>query len=247
MGRLRNIGRLRAGGAGGFSPLSAFAASKKGLWLDHSDISSGFQDSAGATPLTASGQFVGKRNDKSGRANHVLQAGASARPEFDIISGISSDFTDGTDDGYSTAAFVAGTLTSAMDCFIAIKRAGTGQQVIMSDVPTGTKALGVIRSGGAGVTVGGAGAAWTCFVNGVQVGGTANTTEAQLFTALTLGAYTVLEFRDLDLSAWTQFTLGLYTAFMLNADTAQLVLCESQPALRSSLRTYCGAKAGLSL
>lgn len=246
------IGINLTGGRGqvGFSPLEAFSGSLKGLWLDQSDITTGFQDSAGTTPQTASGQFTGKRLDKSGRANHVLQAGASARPEFDIISGISSDFFDPTDDGYSTAAFAAGTLTATMDLFVTIKRAATAQNVVFSQAPAdGTRFGGLASSGVAtsGSAVSNGGAAWTLFVNGVQIAGTGTASGADLNTALGSGSYKVMEFRDLNLALWTQFTLGLYTGFMLNADIAQVVLCESQPALRNNLRTHCGAKGGLSL
>lgn len=244
----RGIGRLRAGGAGGFTPLTAFAGGKKGLWIAPDDQSAQFQDSAGATPVTASGQFVGKSNDKSGNANHVTQSGATARPEWDLLSGIASHFTDGVNDGYSSAVVAAGTFSAAMDCFITIKRATAGNMVICSQEPaSGTSYFGVVENGSATVSAQSIGAAWTMWVDGVQVGGTANTTRGQLHTALGSGAYHVFEVRDMNMAAWTQFTAGLYTAFMLNADIAQIVLCESQSSLRNQLRTYCGAKGGLTL
>ena len=61
---LRGIGRLRSGGSG-FNPASLFSASEKGVWYDQSDISTGFQDSSGATAQSASGQPTGLRTDKS--------------------------------------------------------------------------------------------------------------------------------------------------------------------------------------
>lgn len=241
----RGIGRLRAGGSG-FSPSSISFTS--GLWLDQADLTTAFQDSAGTTPVTASGQQVGKRLDKSGRANHVLQATSAARPEYDLIGGISSDFTDGSDDGYSTATFVAGTLVAAMDWFITIKRATTANMAIASQTPVdAVRVLGAI-DGTTNPAFIGAGAAFTCFVDGVAVGTAGTCTRVQLGTALGSGAYHVLELRDLDMSLWTQFTLGLYTSFMLNADIAQVILCPSQSAaIRSKLRTYCGGKGGISV
>ena len=44
---------------------SIFAASEPGLMYDPSDLSTMFQDSAGTTPVTAVGQPVGLRLDKS--------------------------------------------------------------------------------------------------------------------------------------------------------------------------------------
>lgn len=50
---------------GGFSPATLFAAGEQGGWYDPSDLSTMFQDSAGTTPVTATGQTVGLLLDKS--------------------------------------------------------------------------------------------------------------------------------------------------------------------------------------
>jgi len=64
-----------------WSPASAwFAASEQGIWLDPSDLSTMFQDSAGTLPVTAVEQPVGRILDKSGRGNHATQATSTARP-----------------------------------------------------------------------------------------------------------------------------------------------------------------------
>ena len=52
-------GRLR------FLPSAIFTASEPGAWYDPSDLTTLFQDSAGATPVTTAGQTVGKMLDKS--------------------------------------------------------------------------------------------------------------------------------------------------------------------------------------
>ena len=52
-------------GGGGFSPATLFAAGEPGGWYDPSDLSTMFQDSAGTTPVTATGQTVGLVLDKS--------------------------------------------------------------------------------------------------------------------------------------------------------------------------------------
>jgi len=57
-----------------------FANNQQGVWYDPSDFSTLFQDSAGATPVTAVEQPVGLMRDKSGRNNHASQITAASRP-----------------------------------------------------------------------------------------------------------------------------------------------------------------------
>lgn len=59
---------------------SLFAASEPGVWYDPSDMTTLFQDAAGATPVTAVEQAVGRMLDKSGRGNHATQSVAGSRP-----------------------------------------------------------------------------------------------------------------------------------------------------------------------
>lgn len=63
-----------------FSPASLFAAGEQGYWLDPSDFTTMFQDAAGVTPVTATGQSVRRILDKSGRGNHFTQANAANAP-----------------------------------------------------------------------------------------------------------------------------------------------------------------------
>lgn len=56
--------------------------SPQGVWYDPSDTTTLFQDSAGTTPVTASGQPVGRMLDKSGRGNHATQPTAASRPIY---------------------------------------------------------------------------------------------------------------------------------------------------------------------
>lgn len=69
---------------GGFSPATLFSAGEPGGWYDPSDLSTMFQDTAGTTPVTATGQTVGLLLDKSGRGNHLTQATAASRPIYGI-------------------------------------------------------------------------------------------------------------------------------------------------------------------
>ena len=86
------------GGAVPFSIADLFASSEQGAWYDPSDLSTLFQDSAGTTPVTASGQPVGLMLDKSGRANHAAQAIAAARPIYTEGSGLAWLAFDGVGD-----------------------------------------------------------------------------------------------------------------------------------------------------
>jgi hypothetical protein len=69
----------------GFSPASLFALSEPGVWLDPSDLTTMFQDTAGTIPVTTPGQSVARINDKSGRGNNATQATAASRPTYGIV------------------------------------------------------------------------------------------------------------------------------------------------------------------
>lgn len=66
--------------SGGFGVGSLFVGGIKGVWYDPSDFTTMFQDSAGTTPVTATGQGVGLLNDKSGSGISQLQAVSGSRP-----------------------------------------------------------------------------------------------------------------------------------------------------------------------
>jgi hypothetical protein len=56
-------------------------------WYDPSDITTLFTDTAGTTPVTASGDTVALIKDKSGNGNHASQATAGSRPIYQAGSG----------------------------------------------------------------------------------------------------------------------------------------------------------------
>lgn len=59
--------------------------------FDANDLTTLFQDVAGSTAVTTTGQTVGKWNDKSGNARHVAAAADNAtRPIYDLTSGVHS-------------------------------------------------------------------------------------------------------------------------------------------------------------
>lgn len=65
--------------AGEFSPLSIAGLIQ---WLDSSDVATLFQDTAAAAQVSASGDPVGRRSDKSGSGNHETQATGTSKPTY---------------------------------------------------------------------------------------------------------------------------------------------------------------------
>ena len=173
--------------------------------------------------------------------NHVLQSTAAARPTWKLDGAIYSDLFDGTDDGYATAAFAAGTLTSDMDCFIAVKRNSAADVVLCSK--DGNYYFGFASSGGVGAPQALSGTP-SYLVDGAAI----TATNGALHTALTVGAWHILEVRNLDLSAWTAFRLSLYAGYFLNGNIGGVILREvMSTAERNSARTALGSLVGLSL
>lgn len=108
---------LRSGVA--FSPLFTFTASEPGIWLDPSDITTLYQDTAGMAPVTTPGQSVALALDKSkglvlGTPFTVSSWTNSASP-WDVFASTGGSFTaektvsGGTDLAYSnTSSFTLG-------------------------------------------------------------------------------------------------------------------------------------------
>lgn len=67
-------------------------------WYDPSDLSTLWQDTAGTTPVTASGQSVARIDDKSGNGYHLTQSTAAARPTYQSSGGLHWLESDGVDD-----------------------------------------------------------------------------------------------------------------------------------------------------
>lgn len=86
------------------SPAALFANGEQGIWLDPSDLSTMFQDSAGTTPVTADGDPVGLIRDKSGNGNHASRSTASLRPTYKTDGTKHWLLFDGTDDSLATGS-----------------------------------------------------------------------------------------------------------------------------------------------
>ena len=109
-------------------PASLFAGGAEGAWYDPSDLSTLFQDSAGTTPVTASGQPVGKMLDKSGNGNHATQAIYAKRPIYTEGSGLGWLAFDGVDDGMGGPGL--GVTSSALTMLYSATQSGSAIDLI---------------------------------------------------------------------------------------------------------------------
>lgn len=88
------------------------------IWLDPSDVSTLQQDSAGITPVTAAGDPIGRIMDKSGAANHCIQATAASRPLWQKTLAA----FDGTDDSWGSAASIDFTSTDKVTVIAGVRK-----------------------------------------------------------------------------------------------------------------------------
>lgn len=72
------LGLTRTGGGSSLAQL-LFSANEPGFTFEPWDITTLYQDRAGTTPVTAAGQSVGYRRDKSGRGNHQVAVSDAKR------------------------------------------------------------------------------------------------------------------------------------------------------------------------
>lgn len=90
-------------GPSSWTPVKLFASGIQGFWLDTSDATSLFQDSAATVPVTNIGQPIGAIRDKSGRGNHFQQTIAANRPTVQLDSaGFLNAVLDGVNDCWSS-------------------------------------------------------------------------------------------------------------------------------------------------
>lgn len=95
-----------------WTPAELFASSEEGFWLDPSDLSTLWQDTAGTTPA-AVGDPVGRVDDKSGNGHNAIQGTSGKRPILrqDGDGAYYLEF-DGTDDTLSITVATAQPWTS---------------------------------------------------------------------------------------------------------------------------------------
>jgi hypothetical protein len=155
---------------------------------------------------------------------------------------------DGIDDGTATATFAAGTLTSNMDFFCVVRRESAAAGVLCSKTTTAGY-FGYFESGSAATSSqAGQNINGTYTVDGVEIPGGVGATAGQLHTALSVGAWHVLEIRNLDLSAFTQLLVSLFSGYNLNGSLGDVVLCPAQTdAVRAKIRRDLARRFGVTL
>lgn len=115
-----------------FDPAQLFAAGEQGGYYDVSDITTLYQDLAGTTPVTATGQTVGKILDKSGRARHLFAPTDAQRPIYTVNGSLIYLLFDGTDDymleaGSPSSIVKPLTLAAAANCGV------SGNKILVGD------------------------------------------------------------------------------------------------------------------
>lgn len=132
-GNLSPFGTWHTGGRAAtpaVTPAQIFAQSEPGFWYDPSDLTTLFQDTAGTTPVTSTGQSVALVLDKSGRNNHATQATLSSRPTYQVDSGGRPFLSfDGVDD-----FLVTPTITPGIDkaqVFVGLRKISTTTAAIL--------------------------------------------------------------------------------------------------------------------
>lgn len=152
---------------------------------------------------------------------------------------------NGTNSSMVTAAFAAGTLIDGMDCMIAVRRDSAVPVIIGCN---GTVINRWFGGAGSGATADSAGSTTytSVLVDGATLSGGANVTAGTLHTALTVGAWHILEYRGLNLSLWTAFGAASYAGYLLNGARGDIMLypstdsTEDKDAARQWLADYYG-------
>ena len=155
---------------------------------------------------------------------------------------------DGVDDGMATAAFSAGTLIDGMDCMIPVRRDSAASCVagLYNGIADATKFFGMAESASGSGCVGSGAGTPTVWVDNTQLTGGTAVTRGTLHTALTVGDWHRLEFRNLDLSTWTAAGFGLYTSYLFPGPRGDILLypstasTEDKDAARQYLADYYG-------
>ena len=153
---------------------------------------------------------------------------------------------DGVDDSLAISTI---TLGANMDCFVAVRRNAAAKFMIGSGTTSGAKWFAVVESGSAGAADDSIGIIATYTVDGAPInGGLPLVTRGQLEAALPISGWHVIEVRNLNLSTWSSLYFSGFSGFPLNGDIGGIVLCTAQSTgNRNLIRTYLGAKVGLTL
>jgi hypothetical protein len=141
---------------GGFSPNALFALAEPGVWFDPSDLTTLFQDTAGTTPVTTTGQSVGLMLDKS---KGLVLGSELARVTF-----------DGTVDGFAAALGSVAAVGGALELTTSASN-GYAFRDFATTVGTWYRITGKVRrvSGAGGVILKAATTSFTNIASGTSV------------------------------------------------------------------------------
>lgn len=125
----------------GPAPAALFANGEAGVWFDPSDLSTLFQDAAGTTPVTASGQPVGLMLDKSGNGNHASQVTDANRPTLQVSGGRYYLSCDGMNDALATASIDFTSSDQVYGCFGLEKLSDAAVAAFLEFSPSGADGI----------------------------------------------------------------------------------------------------------
>ena len=183
-----------------------FAGGRVGGMWDKGDLSTLFQDTAGATPVTAVTQPIARVNDKSGLGNHATQPTAGSRSLYQVVSGYGCAQFDATDDAL---LFPAITFGGAFNTFVAGKvTGGTSGIHLWRTADSGGGYWGVYQSGSALSATAAAVGSPSYFKDGAPI---SPETREQIYTLIN-GVDSVLESIGVALSAETALQFSGYGA-----------------------------------
>jgi hypothetical protein len=236
--QLTGFGIVGVAAAGSFDPSDLTLTA----WYDPSDLSTLWQDDGGTTPVASDGDPVGRVDDKSGNANHIVQPSAGARPLYKTSGGLHWLLFDGGD-GLGTASGF--TIPNPGSVYMAVAPdAGEEQWLALFDTDSGGSYLPAVQADGSGAS-GGSGTP-TYRVNGSATGGT---TRQDLLTAIPANTTKELTIEGVNTGgAWGHLNMFFYSGFQLSGKCyGMIILPDLSSGDRASLETWMGAKAGLSI
>ena len=210
---------IGGGGAAVWVPDATFFAGASGFAYNPFDYSKAFQDSAGATPVTATGQSLGRLTDLSGNGNHRTQATSGKKP----LTAAGGYTFDNFDDGMTGPCN-----TSSAGAWTYLAKIGAGADtvgIIMRGNSPGSSYFGYYSSGGVASSYGGNVTQTSMKVDGVTV----TNSNGALYTALT-GSPHLLELRIsafVHAGGWDSvFNIGDYSGFVAGITVGREILIQ---------------------
>jgi hypothetical protein len=241
---------IESAGNGFFRATITYVTTAGTVYLRNTSVASdyGFADPAGPVGTGNISHYIWGAQLELGTTATDYQAILGNGYPYPSTGFTIAQLYDGVDDGMATATFTAGDLINGMDCMIPVRRDSAAACVagLYNGIADATKFFGMAESGSGSGCVGSGAGTPTVWVDGVQLSGGTAVTRGTLHTALTVGDWHILEFRGLDLSAWTAAGFGLYTSYVFPGPRGDILLYPStasttdKDAARQYLADYYG-------